>query len=240
MTPDELGTVLGVWAHPDDEAYLSSGLMARSVRAGQRVVCVTATRGEGGSMDEERWPSATMADVREKELLRSLALLGVTEHVFLDLPDVDWHTPLPDEGAKLVERVMADVQPDTVLTFGPEGMTGHVGHQSVHRWATEAFDAVAPAGSRLYYAVHEQEFAAAFAERLYEIGAMRDGAILPLLPATEIELAYELEPDMLDLKVEAIEMHASQVEGMIAAFGPEVFRTGMAREHFRLAATKEA
>ena len=39
-------------AHPDDQAYLSSGLMARSVRAGQRVVCVTATRGEGGSMDE--------------------------------------------------------------------------------------------------------------------------------------------------------------------------------------------
>ena len=25
---DDLGTILGVWAHPDDEAYLSAGLMA--------------------------------------------------------------------------------------------------------------------------------------------------------------------------------------------------------------------
>ena len=190
-------------------------------------------------MDEVRWPSATLAEVREKELLRSLALLGVTEHVFLDLPDVDWHTALPDQGAKLVEQLMADIEPDTVLTFGPEGMTGHVGHQSVHQWTTDAFFAVAPVGARLYYAVHEQEFGAAFAERLYELGAVRDGAVLPLLPAGEIDLTYDLEPDLLDLKVEAIEMHASQVEGMIAAFGPGVFRTGMASEHFRLAATKE-
>ena len=61
---DELGNILGVWAHPDDEAYLSAGIMARAVRAGSRVVCVTATRGEGGSMDEEKWPPETMGEVR--------------------------------------------------------------------------------------------------------------------------------------------------------------------------------
>src|SRR5687767_15747549 len=41
-----LGTVLGIWAHPDDEAYLSGGLMAMARDHGSRVVCVTATRGE--------------------------------------------------------------------------------------------------------------------------------------------------------------------------------------------------
>ena len=46
-----LGTVLGVWAHPDDEAYLAGGLMAAAVDAGARVVCVTATRGERGTPD---------------------------------------------------------------------------------------------------------------------------------------------------------------------------------------------
>ena len=44
----ELGTILGIWAHPDDEAYLSAGLMALARDNGQRVVCVTATRGELG------------------------------------------------------------------------------------------------------------------------------------------------------------------------------------------------
>ena len=59
-----LGTILGVWAHPDDDIYLSAGLMAVAAAAGERVVDVTATRGEGGSMDDERWPPARMAEVR--------------------------------------------------------------------------------------------------------------------------------------------------------------------------------
>ena len=41
----DLGTVLGIWAHPDDETFLSGGLMAMAREAGQRVVCVTATLG---------------------------------------------------------------------------------------------------------------------------------------------------------------------------------------------------
>ena len=77
---DELGTILGVWAHPDDEAYLTAGIMARAVRNGSRVVCVTATRGEGGSMDEEKWPPEKIGEVRTKELERSLEILGVKEH----------------------------------------------------------------------------------------------------------------------------------------------------------------
>ena len=36
----ELGTILSVWAHPDDETYLAGGVMAAAVDAGQRVVCV--------------------------------------------------------------------------------------------------------------------------------------------------------------------------------------------------------
>jgi len=77
---EDLGIILGVWAHPDDETYLSAGLMARGVRDGRRVACVTATRGEEGSWDEERWPTATMGKVREAELMRSLEILGVTDH----------------------------------------------------------------------------------------------------------------------------------------------------------------
>src|SRR3990170_6532523 len=92
-----LGTILGVWAHPDDETYLTAGLMARAAREGDRVVCLTATRGEGGSMDHERWPPELMGEVRETELMRGLAILGVTEHLFLGFPDIDMDTPLPGE-----------------------------------------------------------------------------------------------------------------------------------------------
>ena len=59
-----LGTVVGVWAHPDDEAYLSAGLMGAAVDAGNRVVCITATHGELGTPDPALWPPARLAHAR--------------------------------------------------------------------------------------------------------------------------------------------------------------------------------
>lgn len=236
----ELGTVLGVWAHPDDEAYLSSGLMAQAAAAGSRVVCVTATRGEGGSLDHERWPPQTLAEVRSGELQRCLSMLGVEEHIFLDLPDVDWYSPLDPSGAESVASIMADVAPDTVLTFGPDGMTNHEGHKSVCHWATDAFRQLAPVRSRLYYAVQSRAWGAEFLPSLTAMGAFRDGADPPVLDDAEIDLDLQLSGDLLALKLAAIGEHESQVAGLMAAFGDEGWRRGMARESFRLAESRSA
>ena len=234
---DELGTLLGIWAHPDDETYLTAGLMARAVRNGSRVVCVTATRGEGGSMDEERWPTETMGEVRDAELMRCLEVLGVTEHHWLDLPDVDMDSPLPETGAARVREIMADADPDTVLTFGPDGMTGHVGHMSVSRWATEAFDAVAKPGATLYYATQTPDWAEEIVPLFQKFNVFRPGTP-PITPREELGICYTLPPDMLDQKLAAINEHVSQVEGMMEAFGPDVFKRGMREEFFRTAKVK--
>src|SRR5436309_2480711 len=82
-----LGTIVGVWAHPDDEVYLSGGLMAAAAAAGRRVVVLTATRGEHGTDDPGRWPPARLAARRTQEIEASLAALGgphgTIEHHFL-------------------------------------------------------------------------------------------------------------------------------------------------------------
>ena len=39
-----------------------------------------------------------MGEVRTKELELSLQILGVDEHVWLDMRDIDMDTGLPDEG----------------------------------------------------------------------------------------------------------------------------------------------
>ena len=57
---------------------------------------------------------------------------------------------------------MEDVQPDTVLTFGPDGMTGHVAHMSVSDWATEALADVGKPGAKVHYATNTQEWADEF------------------------------------------------------------------------------
>src|SRR3954449_2116917 len=82
-----LGTILGIWAHPDDEAYLTGGLMALARAAGRHVACVTATRGEFGTADPERWPPDRLGAERTRELARSLDVLGVTEHHWLGYAD---------------------------------------------------------------------------------------------------------------------------------------------------------
>ena len=234
----ELGTVLGVWAHPDDDIYLSAGLMAAAVDAGQRVVDVTATRGEGGSMDDEKWPPATMGDVRTNELLRSLDVLGVKEHHFLEGPvDIDMDTGLDPAGADQVRQIMDDVDPDTVLTFGPEGMTGHVAHQDVSRWAGEAFNEVAKPGARLYHAVFPTSLGEEWLEKLAPFNIFRPGT--PNVVADDaIDLYFELPTELLDRKIASIKEHASQIEALYEVFGDEGFRRFMATEGFVLAATK--
>jgi LmbE family N-acetylglucosaminyl deacetylase len=236
----ELGTILGIWAHPDDDIYLTAGLMAAARDAGQRVVDVTATRGEGGSMDEEKWPPASMGEVRTQELLRSLEVLGVGEHHFLDGPvDVDMDTGLDPAGAEQVTRIMKEVEPDAVLTFGPEGMTGHVAHQDVSRWTAEAFAEVAKPGARLFHAVFPKSVADEWLEQLAPFDIFRPGT--PKVVADEeLDIAFTLPPELLQRKLASIKEHVSQIEALLEVFGDEGFGRFMGVEAFLLAAQKSA
>ena len=229
-----LGTILGVWAHPDDETYLCGGLMARAVRAGDRVVCITATRGELGSPDEARWPSgAPLAAVRTAEMEAALGHLGVTEHLWLDYPDGGCPGVDQAEAVRRVAEVMAEVQPDTVLTFGPEGMTGHTDHQAVCRWATEAFAQVGKPGAVLGYATHTPEWVRRFEPALELVGAYMDDTRTPVTPVQDMLHLVELDGELLAAKRRAILAMTSQVEPLVAALGEEWFSEGMVEEAFR-------
>ena len=234
---DELGTVLGVWAHPDDETYLMAGLMARAVRNGSRVVCVTATRGEGGSTDEERWPSSTMGAVRVPGARERPGAAGRHGAHWLDHLDVDMDTPLDGTGYAQVLALVEEVRPDSILTFGPDGMTGHAAHMSVCDWSTRAHDAAGSPGSKLYYATTTPEWAATWVPIYNRFDVFRPGTP-PVTPREETAILYELPPEDLELKLRAIEEHRSQVGAMVDAFGEDIFRQAMADEVFRLAAVK--
>jgi LmbE family N-acetylglucosaminyl deacetylase len=227
-----LGTILGVWAHPDDESWLCAGLMARAAAAGDRVVCVTATRGELGSPDEERWPSGPpLAAVRTAEMAQALALLGVTEHHWLDYPDGGCADVDQEEAVRRVTALVTEVRPDTVLTFGPDGMTGHADHKAVSRWATEAF-AAAPAGAVLGYATNTPEWLARFRPALDEQGVYM-GAEPPCTPRAELLVDAVLEGKLLDTKLRALRSMTSQIEPLVQALGEEFLREGLVEEAFR-------
>jgi LmbE family N-acetylglucosaminyl deacetylase len=228
----ELGTILGVWAHPDDDIYLSSGLMAVAAAAGNRVVDVTATRGEGGSMDEERWPPERMADVRTEEMRRSLGILGVAEHRYLDGPvDVDMLTPLDASGGPQVLDIMREVQPDTVLTFGPDGITGHADHQTISAWTTAAFDRAAPAGARLLYAATPERRAARWSAVNESLGVYGPGYPVTT-PDARLAVDVILDPDTVARKVRALAAQATQTTSLIAALGIDQYTAWVGEESF--------
>jgi LmbE family N-acetylglucosaminyl deacetylase len=228
-----LGAILGVWGHPDDETWLSAGLMARAAQAGDRVVCITASRGELGSPDEARWPSgAPLAAVRTAELEVAFAELGVREHHWLDYPDGGCADVDQDEAVRRVSEIMTEVAPDTVLTFGSEGMTGHDDHKAACRWATAAFEAVGKPGAVLAYATQTPEWLAEFRARLDEHNVFM-GAEPPCTPRDELLIHVDLTGDLLDTKLRALRSMTSQIEPLIDALGEDYFRRGLVEESFR-------
>lgn len=227
----ELGTILGIWAHPDDEAYLSGGLMAMAREAGSRVVCVTATHGELGTTDSVAWPQHRLAAERRIELARCLDILGVAEHHWLDYHDGRCNEVQVSDAVAHLCAVMESVQPDTVLTFGSDGITGHSDHQAVSAWTVEAFDIVAPVGARLLCAaVHDQR------ESRWESINESLGVFPPGYPITtpidELAVHLVLDPEIAARKVRALAAQATQTAALIAAMGLETYTAWVGDESF--------
>jgi LmbE family N-acetylglucosaminyl deacetylase len=230
LRTDELGTILSVWAHPDDEGYCCAGLMSIAVHRGQRVACVTATRGELGSTDPSRWPNgAELAAVRTGELAASLAVLGVTEHYWLDYPDGGCAEVDQDEAIARLREIIGHVQPDTVLTFGPDGGTYHPDHMAVSRWVSAA---AAGTKARVLQTTVTPEWQAE-ADRFLprELVMMADQKPVNI-PAAECALYLNLDGELLDLKLRAMQCQESQIRPLVALAGLDRYRAMLAEEAF--------
>lgn len=230
QTVRSLGTILGVWAHPDDECYLSAGLMALASAAGARVVCVTATRGERGTDDPENWPPERLAPVREREMERSMSILGVDEHRWLDHCDGEV-AEVPDEvGVAQIEEIVAEVRPDTVITFGPDGMTGHGDHITVGRWATIAATR-ADSATRVLHAATDCSVMADVDHHFDTFPVYGDDGP-PLVSREAASLVLELPDTTIEQKIAALRAQPSQTEPLVAHMGEADYRHWVSVEVF--------
>ena len=234
---DDVGVLLGVWAHPDDEAYLSAGLMAMARAVGNRVVVATATKGEMGTDDPEAFSTERLAQIRERETAASMAALCVREHRWLGHSDGRLD-PTSARGIQQVCALIDEVRPDTIVTFGPDGMTGHPDHRAVYRWATAAWMKTGQA-SRLWYATVTPEFHRDWGEVNAEVGLWLGGTTPPSEPACELAYAIRCDGQILDRKYAALRAHASQTSALIERLGRERYRQWWSAESF-VDATKHA
>lgn len=229
-TIHELGTILSIWAHPDDETYLAGGLMAAAVDNGQRVVCVTASAGEHGTPCPDEWPPERLGHVRRLEAAAAMAVLGVAEHQVLGLPDggLSEHSP---EGRARIAALVADVRPDTVLTFGPDGITFHPDHIAVHRWVHEVCDTL-PDAPRILHAVWSAEHLAVHGDLQEELGVFMSDERPVGVPIAQLDVHVSLEGGALDRKVAALRSMFTQTAPMFDAVGPDGFARQVGQECF--------
>jgi LmbE family N-acetylglucosaminyl deacetylase len=145
-------TIVAFHAHPDDEALLTAGTMARAAAEGHRVVLVLATDGGAGLADAELRRDGGLGERRLAEARRSSAALGVARVEWLgyadsgsgaepepDLPGVTRFCRAPlEEAAERLAAVLRTERADLLLSYDANGGYGHRDHVRVHEVAARA------------------------------------------------------------------------------------------------------
>ncbi len=131
----------------------------------------------------------------------------------------------------MIGQLLTEVQPDTILTFGPDGMTFHPDHVTVSRWVTEACRRSGCLG-RLLYATSTVDYLARFAEDFEEWGAYMTDDRPTGVPAEELAIHLVLDGAQLDRKLTALAAMASQTRDLMAMIDPAVYAAQVAEEAF--------
>jgi LmbE family N-acetylglucosaminyl deacetylase len=165
-----------VLAHPDDESLGNGGVLAKYAAEGVETYLVTATRGERGWFgDEAEYPGLeALGKIREAELLAAVGVLGIHRVEFLDYLDGELDQAHPAEVIAKIVGHLRRVQPQVVITFGPDGGYGHPDHIAICQFTTAAIVEAASAASlyhrdlapyavsKLYYMAPPQQLAGAY------------------------------------------------------------------------------
>jgi LmbE family N-acetylglucosaminyl deacetylase len=149
-------TLLGCFAHPDDETWAVGGPYALLVPKGVHAAVWTATRGQAGEIaDGSGATRQTLPEVREAEERAAMAVVGVTDVELGGFVDGRVADADPADLVGAVQRALERVGPDVVVTMEPGGVTSHPDHMAVSAAVQAAFAAYAqspsPREPRLYY-----------------------------------------------------------------------------------------
>ncbi|HTE57437.1 MAG TPA: PIG-L family deacetylase [Verrucomicrobiae bacterium] len=229
-----LGTILGVWAHPDDETFCMGGLMALAAANGQTVVCITATKGEAGSQDATRWPLDTLGGTRAIELTTALQILGAKHHHWLRHADGDCSHATDEAALAELMPLVEKYQPDTIITFPPDGLTGHEDHKAVCHWAG-LIAAAAKKPPQVYYAVNTTDEASYLKELDDKFNFFFNLDQPVLHDKATCDMVLDLPPEIFDKKYRAFQVMPSQYENLLQSYPKDYLAHAFGRESYILA-----
>jgi LmbE family N-acetylglucosaminyl deacetylase len=234
-------TLVCFHAHPDDEAIITAGVMAKAAQEGHRVVLVVATRGELGEVEDGHLDAGeALWERRVAETHEAAAILGVARVEFLgyvdsgmmgeatnDEPGCFWRADVDEATARLA-RILEEEGADALTVYDDHGGYGHPDHIQVHRVGVRA---AAKAGTpRVFEATFDRDYL----RRLRELAPVPEGFEPPDVeqmnlgvPGDQITTTVDVS-EWVERKRAAMVAHASQIS-------PESFFLAMPHEAFLVA-----
>jgi len=140
--PNATKTIVGVFAHPDDENMVGS-VLAKYAKEGYKVYVIIATDGKYGTRVTKIPEGDSLGAIRQQESICACKKLAIEPPIFLSLDRMDTkngvRSYLNNHKKLLVElkKYIDSLKPDLLITFGPDGEYGHSEHIVVGASVTE-------------------------------------------------------------------------------------------------------
>jgi LmbE family N-acetylglucosaminyl deacetylase len=230
-----------VVAHPDDDTFGCAGTVAlHRDDPDFRFLLVHATAGEAGQIAEGSGATRErLGEIRQEEDRRSWVVLGrePDRHEWLGYPDGGVGGVPFDDIVDRIAAIFREDRPDVVITFGPDGVTGHVDHVTVGKAATEAFHRCRAEGldgfDRLLHQSIKQSDLDAWNERLVAEGKepMDPSEMFRPRGVPDDTIGVEVDcSSVVERKLAALLEHRTQA-GELQDWSEEQERAALAWEH---------
>lgn len=236
-----------ILAHPDDESLGAGGTLATYAAEGVETYLVTATRGQRGwkgAKEDDPGPAA-LGEIRTAELTAAAEVLGIRRWWLFDHMDGALAHVDPDEITTEIARIVREVRPQVVVSFGPDGIYGHPDHIAISQFASTAVlraascDAAVAgsphAVSKFYYMVATREVLDAYQAAFGVFAKVVDGRARDAVAWPDWMVSARIDAADLGGRVwDAISCHRSQLrdfaklqglseEQRLAMFGQQTF-----------------
>jgi LmbE family N-acetylglucosaminyl deacetylase len=232
---NEVQSLMAVFAHPDDESYRAGGTLALLAKKGARVWVLCATRGEQG-IPKIRPEDA--GEVRQAELECACRALGIEPPCFLDYQDGTLSQVNEERAIEQLVRSIRELRPQALLTWPPDGVSGHPDHVTVSRWTGKAFQRASdPAAYPNHQGAGLLPHATGALYHMVVPHSLADALKmnhLHTIPDEAVTLTVDVSA-VWDTKIAAIRCHRSQMSNSPILDAPEKQqRLFLGMEHFQL------
>ena len=193
--------------------------------------------------------------MREQELRCACQIYGIHPPLFLDYQDGQLTIVNQGQAVGRLVRIIRELKPQVLITFGPDGIYGHYDHIAVYRWTTIAAELAADPDcfpdqfedlcdphyvSKVYFrTLPESQVAAMTEENGGPAAVMMDGVPFYFASRREDEITTVIDvTDYVEPKLRGIQCHATQVsrQSPFSDTPEEVLKEHWFRyEHFVLA-----